>query len=154
MKKSVQIPIYVGKAVPAGARKGITTESQKVTRVLYKRIQEHYKSIESTNNLNVNDFQCRYLIVDDIWIPLGESVMINKYKPLWNIIVEGFGNHDPGSGRRNQKRSAWDELHPGRSWAEKLPPAQQTIEDLKTEIATYTETIIDHVQNFDMPIAD
>ncbi len=42
-------PIYVGKAVPKGARKGGDLEA---------------------SSLNINDFQCRYLIVDDIWIPL------------------------------------------------------------------------------------
>jgi len=39
---------------------------------------------------------------------------------LWNIVLDGFGNHEPGSGRYNQQRSAWDIIHPGRQWAEKL----------------------------------
>jgi len=33
---------------------------------------------------------------------------------------DGFGNHDPGSGRYNQKRSVWDQVHPGRSWATRM----------------------------------
>jgi hypothetical protein len=88
---------------------------------LYKRLNEHRKSIEAAENLNVVDFFCRFLVVDDIWIPLGESLLIENTKPLWNVIVDGFGNHDPGSGRSNQQMSPWDVLHPGRNWAKKLP---------------------------------
>jgi hypothetical protein len=71
-------------------------------------------------NLNIDDFYCRFLVVDDIWIPLGESLLIEKTKPLWNVVVDGFGNHDPGSGRYNQQISSWYTIHPGRSWARKL----------------------------------
>ncbi|MEE1273759.1 MAG: Eco29kI family restriction endonuclease, partial [Olegusella sp.] len=41
---------------------------------------------------------------------------------VWNMLVEGFGNHDPGKGRRQGMRPLWDMLHPGRPWAEKLQP--------------------------------
>ena len=33
--------------------------------------------------------------------------------------VDGFGNHDPGSGRYEQAKSDWDVVHKGRAWAEK-----------------------------------
>jgi hypothetical protein len=62
------------------------------------------------------------LIVDDIWIPLGESLLISMFSPLWNQTLDGFGNHDPGAGRCNQQRSSWDLVHPGRPWAQKLKP--------------------------------
>ena len=51
---------------------------------------------------------------------MGESLLIERTKPLWNIVIDGFGNHDPGSGRYNQQMSAWDTIHPGRNWARKL----------------------------------
>lgn len=51
---------------------------------------------------------------------MGESLLIGRFSPIWNTVVDGFGNHDPGSGRRNQARSRWDVLHPGRNWAELL----------------------------------
>jgi hypothetical protein len=38
---------------------------------LYKRLKEHRNSIEAAENLNIDDFYCRFLVVDDIWIPLG-----------------------------------------------------------------------------------
>lgn len=66
-----EVPIYVGKAVPSGARKG--TLDVKPGQSLFKRIKEHGESIKQAGNLNIDDFHCRYLVVDDIWIPLGES---------------------------------------------------------------------------------
>jgi hypothetical protein len=55
---------------------------------------------------------------------LGESLLIEKTKPLWNVVVDGFGNHDPGSGRHNQQVSSWDTIHPGRQWVKKLQPGK------------------------------
>jgi hypothetical protein len=117
-------PIYVGKAIPAGARKGGYGLGQSAGRVLYRRLREHAESIEHAENLNLNDFYCRFLVVEDIWIPLGESLLIENFAPMWNLVVDGFGNHDPGIGRYNQQRSAWDTLHPGRPWAKKLQPGK------------------------------
>ncbi len=48
-----------------------------------------------------------------------EAALIRMYRPLWNTVVDGFGNHDPGKGRYNQAKSDWDVYHPGRKWAEK-----------------------------------
>lgn len=39
-------------------------------------------------------------------------------------MIDGFGNHDPGAGRRNMRRPRWDIIHPGRTWAEKLAAAE------------------------------
>ncbi|HUA69163.1 MAG TPA: Eco29kI family restriction endonuclease [Candidatus Saccharimonadales bacterium] len=117
-------PIYVGKAVPAGARKGGFGLDAPAGKVLYQRLNEHAESIDQAQNLKLDDFHCRYLAVDDIWIPLGESLLIEMFSPLWNKVVDGFGNHDPGSGRYNQQISPWDILHPGRAWAAKLKPGR------------------------------
>jgi hypothetical protein len=129
-------PIYVGKAVPAGARKGGFGLDAPPGLVLYQRLCEHTKSIEQTQNLKLKDFRCRYLTVDDIWIPLGESLLIEMFAPLWNRSLDGFGIHDPGSGRYNQKVSSWDILHPGRSWAPKLKPGR-TAEEIMREVEVH-----------------
>lgn len=118
--KTYQQPIYAGKAVPEGARRGGMGFDVPVGNYLLKRLNEHKKSIDTAVNLDINDFFCRYLLVDDIWIPLGESLVIEIARPLWNTVIDGFGNHDPGSGRYNQQVSSWDTLHPGRSWAKNL----------------------------------
>ena len=111
-------PIYVGKAVPAGARKG--AKSIGPARALFQRLREHRDSIEDASNLRVDDFVCRYLVVTPLWITMAERFLIENFQPAWNVCLEGFGLHDPGSGRYQGQRSWWDILHPGRSWAGRL----------------------------------
>lgn len=132
-------PIYVGKAVPKGSRKGGDLEASPGN-VLYNRLKQHIKSIEEATNLEVSDFQCRYLIVDDIWIPLGESLLIAKFDPLWNKLVDGFGNHDPGRGRHAGLRPRWDVLHPGRPWAESCKSREETKDQIIREIKNYLKS--------------
>jgi hypothetical protein len=117
-------PIYVGKAVPAGARKGGFGLGANPGRVLFRRLNEHAESIRTAKNLSLDDFHCRYLVTDDIWIPLAEAMLIDIFNPIWNKLLDGFGNHDPGKGRYPQQRAPWDTLHPGRSWAEKVRPGK------------------------------
>src|SRR6266536_4348256 len=107
-------PIYVGKAVPSGSRKGGFGLGENPGRVLFIRLCEHLDSIKSAKNLDEKDFHCRYLVTDDIWIPLGEALLIDQFSPAWNRVLDGFGNHTPGIGRFQQQRSRWDTLHPGR----------------------------------------
>lgn len=120
-KKDAACPIYVGKAVPAGARKGVADDVIPGGKALYKRLGEHGKTIAEAKNLNPDHFICRYLTVDDVWIPLGETLLIQEFSPLWNVIVEGFGNHPPGGPREKSLRPVWDMMHPGRAWADRLP---------------------------------
>lgn len=131
------VPIYVGKAVPAGARKGGLGMNVDHGQALSNRLTEHFTSISKATNLDVNDFYCRFLVVDDIWIPLTESLLIERFKPLWNRCIDGFGNHDPGSGRYNQQRSPWDCIHPGREWADRLKPNANTVEQLLSKVEKY-----------------
>lgn len=132
-----EAPIYVGKAVPAGARKGGALLGISHTRALFNRLREHAESIEQAEGLSLDDFYCRHLVVDDIWIPLGESLLIDKFEPVWNKVIDGFGNHDPGSGRSKQQKSAWDVIHPGRLWATKLAPNNRTREELLGNLARF-----------------
>jgi len=138
---SSPIPIYVGKAVPTGGRKGDQELDASAGHSLYGRLRHHANSIKQTTNLDINDFRCRFLIVDDVWIPLGESLLIRQFRPLWNVIVEGFGNNPTGGPRESQKRSPWDTLHPGRSGV-----GQATEETRKREQALM-EMIEKHMEN-------
>lgn len=135
-----EAPIYVGKAVPTGARKGNSDFSVPPGIVLYKRLKQHAESVSAAENLRLEDFFCRYLVVDDIWIPLGESLLIAMFTPVWNKLVDGFGNHDPGKGRYQGMRSKWDTLHPGRAWTEKCIPRKESSEIIATEIIAYLKT--------------
>lgn len=133
-------PIYVGKAVPAGARKGGYGLGADPGQALFKRLAEHASSIEQAKNLRLADFRCRFLVVDDIWIPLAESLLIEMFSPLWNRKIDGFGNHDPGSGRHQQQRSPWDVLHPGRPWAVRLQPPSADERTVRQSAAEYIAT--------------
>ncbi|MFJ5950655.1 Eco29kI family restriction endonuclease [Streptomyces noursei] len=114
------VPIYVGQARPKGTRKGSEDESKEST-ALWDRIEEHRESIEASHDLEVDDFRVRYLVAIEAFVSLAERVMIRQYRPVWNSVVDGFGNHDPGADRRKTgKRPAWDELHPGRWWSHPL----------------------------------
>lgn len=135
------LPIYVGKAIPKGGRKGVTNLVASTTRALSRRFEEHAKSIRSVESLDIGAFTCRSLVVDDIWIPLGESLVIDRFKPLWNVCLDGFGNHDPGGGRYGGKRPPWDEVHPGRAWAMRCQPVKVGRDALLGQIAAYMETI-------------
>lgn len=136
-RSGANLPIYVGKAVPAGARKGAFGLEAPAGADLYNRLKDHAASLDAAQNLELQDFQCRYLVVDDIWIPLAESLLIARLKPLWNMCLDGFGNHDPGRGRHNQKRSAWDVAHPGRRWAERLADGPQTNSELQERVRRF-----------------
>lgn len=127
-------PVYCGKAVPPGARTGFSDVSAPVGAVLFRRLQEHADSIRQATNLDVADFSCRYLVTDDIWIPLAESLLIQMFKPLWNAkCIAGFGNHDPG-GNRPQKKSPWDVIHPGRQWVVQCKPNEKTSEQILAQV--------------------
>jgi len=130
LQKPCSLPIYVGKAVPDGSRKGGLGLGDNPGRVLFNRLGEHLGSINAATNLDAKDFYCRYLVTDDIWIPLGEALLIDQFSPVWNRVLDGFGNHTPGTGRFKQQRSRWDTLHPGRPWAEKCAVNNTSLETI------------------------
>jgi len=137
-EKNLNLPIYIGKAAPTGGRKGVLDpEVSAKGSALFSRLDEHRKSIEQATNLSIRDFWCRFLVVDDIWIPLGESLLIQYFRPIWNSHLDGFGNHDPGAGRHQGARPPWDTLHPGRSWANRCAPSKHTAEQLQHRIGEY-----------------
>lgn len=126
-------PIYVGKAMPTGGRKGEDEQSGSGYQ-LHRRLSEHAKSIKQAINLQSNDFHCRYLVVMPVWITLAERFLISHFRPIWNSLIDGFGNHAPGSGRVGTRKPRWDIVHPGRPWADALD-ASETPEDVMMMVA-------------------
>jgi hypothetical protein len=114
-------PIYVGKAVPKGWRQARLSDNMlSQSRELYRRLKEHHRSIQAGEKLSATDFMCRFVIFEDEssdMISTIEAALIKLNQPLWNVVVDGFGNHDPGQGRYEQAKSDWDVIHPGRPWA-------------------------------------
>jgi Eco29kI-like restriction endonuclease len=138
--EACEVPIYVGRAVSTKSRRGLATRDADEVRkpALYGRLRKHSRSIDNAENLDAKDFSCRYLILDDVWVPLGESYMIDLYKPLWNGEVgEGFGINAPGAGRAGQKRSVWDTLHPGRDYAAERPAGKWTAEEVTERVRAH-----------------
>lgn len=130
-------PIYVGKAVPKGARKGGLSFDAAKGRPLRDRLRVHAASIRGAANIEVGDFYFRSLVVDDIWIPLGENMMIEQFRPIWNLVIDGFGNKTPGVRRETQFRSAWDILHPGRKGFENLASSGRSQADVIQRLSGY-----------------
>ena len=129
-------PIYVGKAEPSGKRQG-RTAARGPTSELRRRLTEHAESVRSAENLVLDHFRCRWLILDPVWIGLTEQVLIAEYRPIWNVVVDGFGLHDPGGTRRSQQRSRWDTLHPGRSWAAEHREREETQDEILAAITAH-----------------
>lgn len=111
-------PIYVGKADPPtpDARTYIDQGPK-----LALRLVEHAKSIRAASStLRLDDFDCRFLVVQSGWQRSAEDYLLNLFRPIWNSkICFGFGKHGDDPGTRGNTRSPWDSLHPGRPWATK-----------------------------------
>lgn len=114
-----ETPIYVGKADPAD-RYAVSVQQQGDR--LARRLADHKKSVSAAQNLELGEFDCRFLVVKTAWESTAEDYLINRFKPVWNNEMGacyGFGKHGDDAGTRSNTRSPWDTLHPGRPWAMK-----------------------------------
>ncbi|RKX43361.1 MAG: restriction endonuclease [Verrucomicrobia bacterium] len=140
-RTSYDVPIYIGKAVPAGWRQARSANAENSESYeLNNRIREHGRSIEQGAGLKLNDYRCRFMILEGAesdLIGTVEAALIRSYKPLWNSLIDGFGNHDPGSGRYEQAMSDWDVCHPGRLWAKKCKGKHPSKKELLKSIEVF-----------------
>lgn len=138
-------PIYVGKAVPRGWRTARCKSGQnRRGNELYTRLKEHKRSIEKGNDLLITDFACRFVIFENEsvnMISTIESTLITLNRPLWNSVIDGFGNHTPGAGRFQQAKSDWDVVHYGREWANKCSGVARDQECILNDIAIFLDKI-------------
>ncbi|ACY19866.1 hypothetical protein Gbro_0536 [Gordonia bronchialis DSM 43247] len=130
-----QTPIYVGKTKTPTS--GVLVE-QGVA--LTDRLTKHFKSIGWGHGLDVDDFDYRRLVIAPGWEPVTEGALINLFRPVWNKraaskdpvtgravrYVHGFGKNGDDADTRNNGRSPWDTLHPGRPWANDKDPTRPT----------------------------
>lgn len=111
-------PIYVG--VASSAIAVARTPREQGTK-LADRLREHRKNIMKANNLSIDDFTCRHLVVTTGWEGKAEQALIHLFHPIWNKetrLIQGFGKHGDAMQTRGNKRSPWDVLHEGRKWAQ------------------------------------
>ena len=110
-------PLYIGKADPAKPE-AETVREQGVR--LVGRLNDHVRSLSAAENLSIDDFHCRYLVVKSAWQGTAEEYLIRRFQPVWNNemgVCYGFGKHGDSPKMRSNTRSPWDTLHPGRKWA-------------------------------------
>lgn len=106
------IPLYVGKAVRENVKQGFNPRPSNEEKI-FERLEQHAESIAQCSDLELSDFRCRFLILNDAYITLAEAVMITTFRPPWNGM--GLGSRVVGAKRENQRPAAWDCLHPGRA---------------------------------------
>jgi hypothetical protein len=142
---SYDFPIYVGKAVPKGWRQSRTSgDAGSKNDELHRRLREHGRSVAMGAELQIEHFMCRFMIFEDAgsdMISTIEAALVKLNRPLWNVALDGFGNHDPGSGRYEQARSDWDVIHAGRSWADKCNGTAHDKNRLISNIESHLNTL-------------
>lgn len=131
-------PIYVGKADPDSvSAKDPVAQGTKLS----DRLREHAKSIRAASTtLNIEDFECRLLIVQTGFQKSAEDYLIGFFKPIWNSETKlcfGLGKHGDSSTTRVNKRSPWDTLHPGRPWAHAINKNQKEEPLIREQIAAH-----------------
>jgi hypothetical protein len=71
-----------------------------------------------------------------------EDFMIRLFKPIWNKEIKicfGIGKHGDSASTRRNKRSPWDTMHPGRTWAEATDEDQMSRAEIEAKITTHFE---------------
>jgi len=130
-------PIYVGKADPDTDT--ATTAVEQGTK-LWDRLNEHRKNIAKAKNLDITHFECRFLVVASGWQKAAEDYLISLFRPIWNSevgLVFGIGKHGDAFATRGNKRSPWDTLHPGRTWAANTTADQKSVSKIDEELAKH-----------------
>jgi len=130
-----EIPIYVGKVNPASSS-AITPEEQG-DKLWHRLTKDHSKNVGLAINLDVSDFQCKYLVVKSAWQNTAEDYLISWFQPAWNNetkICYGFGKHGDDAAKRGHPKSLWDELHPGRPWADRSKKNPKSPDDIIADI--------------------
>lgn len=116
-KGGTRYPVYIGKAVRENAKQGFNPRPTTRAKI-WDRLGQHAASIraveESGNDpsFKLEDFRCRFLVLNDAYIALAESVLIATFRPAWNGM--GFGSKVVGGERMTGRPALWDSLHVGR----------------------------------------
>lgn len=139
-REEYRLPIYVGKAEPSGWRQSRVAVSEKSGGRLFERLSQHARNVESAKNLDLGDFVCRLMILaGDVAAMIAsiEAALIAMHRPLWNSVIDGFGNHHPGRKRLTSKITQWDALHPRRSWVKEMSGEAPDLKMLNRRVKDY-----------------
>ena len=139
-REEYKLPIYVGKAEPTGWRQSRSSDASAKCSKLVERLRQHSRSVASAKNLDIDDFVCRLMILEgpiEAMIASVEASLIAMHRPLWNSVIDGFGNHNPGNKRFSGMVTQWDALHPGRSWVKKMSGEVPDVKMLNRRVKDY-----------------
>ncbi len=139
-REEYRLPIYVGKAEPTGWRQSRGVEDSAKDAKLFERLKQHSSSVAAGKGLCVDDFVCRFMIFEgpvEAMIASVEAALISMHRPLWNSVIDGFGNHNPGNKRFSGMITQWDALHPGRAWALKMTGEVPDVKMLNRRVKDY-----------------
>lgn len=139
-REDYRLPIYVGKAEPMGWRQSRNSHLEDRGSKLFERLTQHARNVASARNLKIDDFVCRLMIFEgavEAMIASVEASLIATHRPLWNSVIDGFGNHNPGRRRLTGMVTQWDALHPGRAWAKQMSGEVPDVKILKRRVGDY-----------------
>jgi Eco29kI restriction endonuclease len=133
-----ETPIYVGQASPSVSNARTPMEQGAK---LCTRLNDHRKNIgKAMSTLDLADFEFRSLVVQSGWETAAEDYLIHLFRPIWNSetnILYGLGKHGDSAATRANKRSPWDTLHPGRTWAAATTLDAKSIGQINVELAKH-----------------
>ena len=133
-----ETPIYVGQAAPVSNHAKVPREQGAR---LSSRLSDHRQNIgKATSTLSLADFEYRSLVVQSGWETAAEDYLIHLFRPIWNSetnILYGLGKHGDDAATRANKRSPWDTLHPGRSWAARSTEDAKSVAQIEKEVAAH-----------------
>ncbi len=136
--RDTETPIYVGQAAPDNPRARTPLEQGNK---LSSRLGEHCRNIKKSENLRIEDFVCRSLVVQSGFETAAEDYLIHLFEPIWNSeinLVYGLGKHGDKATTRGNSRSPWDTLHPGRKWAaDELLEDARSLEQIDADLAKH-----------------
>lgn len=102
--------LYVGKSQHNGRRKGLVEEDGFA---LCNRLKHHFRSVNQTT-IDPRTCSFRFVVLPPHWVSFAEHKLIELFRPVWNVCLEGFGSNPQGSRRDKQQVSSWDTWYPGR----------------------------------------
>jgi hypothetical protein len=138
----LETPIYIGSAEPLAKDDKYALSAKGQGLALWRRLGEHARNVNSASNLSRDDFEFRCLVVKSGLQKTAEDCLINFYKPIWNKeirLMHGFGKHGDSATTRQNARSPWDTMHPGRSWADNSAIDQKPKEEITQGIRKHFE---------------
>jgi len=129
-------PSTSGKLSLKDREKALIQKKGEQSTKLYARLCNHARSIKQTQALKPEDFTCRYLVVEETWIGLCESLLIQTSAPLWNSKLDGFGRNPQGKNRKDGI-SPWHAFHSGRDFKSESKPSDALLAKLTTDVAVF-----------------